>query len=711
MTPPVLGGTVTGVLIETTLAVLGTVTVGAAVRRSLRDHRQLQESARWALALADLADRLTKAERPGQVSDALARFAGALGAVAGEVWVPPGPASRLPQAPGLTTAEGATSSVCVPSCDEDGVVTAGIVVGWSGRRRFTDHEMSLLTSAATLCGQVLTRIRLELARQRKADMLDRLQEAVTAIAAAATQEEVLRVITDQGLLATDACAGSVSSRTAIGRYDVLGSAELAPHTITSWRTYPDDPTIPLPDAVRRQVPVLLHDWDQARVEYPQVATLLRDSGNQAWAAVPFPPSSPLPGGIFLHFATPQPFDPPQVAVLATLAEVSAQALARADAYAGEQRARRRAELVTQVSAELERPELRSDRRGELLAELLVPELADHATLEWTGRPAGARDVAAVSGQGSSLVVPLRARGQVIATLRLGRDEARPNFTPDDLALAQDIADRAALSVDNALLYEREHQVALDLQNAMLPPGTVSVPGTQLAVRYRAAEAHLQIGGDWYDSVLLPDGRIAIAIGDVVGHSLQAATAMGQLRSAVNALAGTVSGPAELLERIEIFAERIPAAQMSTLCYAELDPHTGSLRYARAGHLPPLLHCPGEPPTYLHGALSPPLCTGTGPRRPETTVRLTSGSTLLFYTDGLVERRTEPIDQGLSRLAEALTARAHLAPEPLSDLLLQDLLGDTPPLDDVAVVCLSFRRGQDLMLPEPRLLTAGSAAHP
>jgi serine phosphatase RsbU (regulator of sigma subunit) len=570
-------------------------------------------------------------------------------------------------------------------------------------------------------------------------MLVGLQEGVTAMAAASTPDDVLRATVGPGLAGLGARAGFVAARAADGGFDVLDSAGYAPDAVPTWPHDPDGAKSPMTDAVLTHTPVLLTDLAQARQRYPRVAAHLEAGDDRSWAAVPFPRTAPIEGGIFLSFAEAQPFGPDQVAMLSTLAQVAGQALARATAHAREQRARRRAELLARVSTCLDAADLTPQTRRQALVDLVVPDLADFATLEAPGpdgrptqlalahadptRLALLRDVRhdALIGPGhppgtprlvdldadgpdvepgpgslrglgarSALIVPLRARGRVIAAMMLGQVGSGRRFGADDLALAAEIADRGAVMIDNAGLFEREHQLAVELQTAMLPRIAVDVPGVELAVRYRPAEQHLMVGGDWYDAFPLSSGRIGLVIGDVVGHSLTAATVMGQLRSAAAALADGAADPGELLTRLERFAERLPAMTLCTLAYLDLDPATGMLRYANAGHPPPMILDPDRTVRPLAGALSLPLGVIGGEVRPHGVVQLAAGCTVLLYTDGLVERRHEHLDEGFSRLERALIRRAGLGSEPLSDALLADLLADRAAHDDVALVCLTYR---------------------
>ncbi|MEU4268995.1 SpoIIE family protein phosphatase [Streptomyces sp. NPDC026092] len=246
---------------------------------------------------------------------------------------------------------------------------------------------------------------------------------------------------------------------------------------------------------------------------------------------------------------------------------------------------------------------------------------------------------------------------------------------------QDINERLRLS------QARDRKVALALQAAMLPAPT-PVGHHRAAVRYRPAVDALNVCGDWYDLVDLPGDRIAVAVGDVVGHGLEAACVMGQLRSALSAAARVADGPARALEALGLYARSIEGAESTTVVNAFIDWGTHTLTYSSAGHPPPALLDPDGTVTFLDQATDPPL--GVRPEhvpRPEDSVAFTKGATLVLYTDGLIERRTEDIDTGLGRLAASLTRHGRAGPEDLADALLADLLPSDGNTDDTALVVL------------------------
>jgi serine phosphatase RsbU (regulator of sigma subunit) len=223
------------------------------------------------------------------------------------------------------------------------------------------------------------------------------------------------------------------------------------------------------------------------------------------------------------------------------------------------------------------------------------------------------------------------------------------------------------------------QVAVTLQRAVLGP-TVLPEG--FAVHYEPATGTLEVGGDWYDVIDLPEGRYGVVVGDVVGTGLSAAAVMGQLRSAGRALLLESRSPAHVLEALDRFASLVPGASVSTVFCAVIDPVTGSLRYSSAGHVPGIVVDVDGGSRFLEDAGSLPLAVVEDLERPEADVVLPPGSTLFLYTDVLVERRGEALDEGMARAVDALAGGRALPPDDLAEELRQKLLGDAPD-DDVA----------------------------
>jgi len=234
---------------------------------------------------------------------------------------------------------------------------------------------------------------------------------------------------------------------------------------------------------------------------------------------------------------------------------------------------------------------------------------------------------------------------------------------------------------------REHQIAEELQRSLLPDSLPEIPGVSLAARYVPATADVRVGGDWYDVVQLPGGLIGLAIGDVAGHGLPAAATMGQLRMALRAYALQDPSPVSVMSGLHRLVSQLPTPEMVTLMYLVFDPATRTLRFTNAGHPPALVICNGES-SYLEDGLSPPVGVTADAKYTEVSRQLASESTLLLYTDGLVERRGVSIQEGLDRLsleASATTPTSDL--DELCDRLLSSLLEQNQVADDIALVAM------------------------
>ncbi|MGW4568354.1 SpoIIE family protein phosphatase [Streptomyces sp. NPDC004561] len=293
-----------------------------------------------------------------------------------------------------------------------------------------------------------------------------------------------------------------------------------------------------------------------------------------------------------------------------------------------------------------------------------------------------------TGIHSAAMAPLRSTRDVLGALTLGRAAQPGAFTIADLPLLEDIARRAGLALDNARLYQRQRKVAETMQNHLLPQ-MPSVPGLQMTVRYLPAPDASQVGGDWYDAFTLPDGATALAVGDVVGHDLEAAAGMAQLRNMLRAYAWSQQQPpSRIVERLDEAIMPITDVAMATLAFARVtktsDGHW-QLSWTNAGHPPPLLITRDGLAQYLtdgHGLL---LGTGVRTSRPDATVLLPPGCTLLLYTDGLVEAPGRTLDEGLNRLRQHAAALAHRPLPSFTDQLLHRV--HPPGLDDVALLAL------------------------
>jgi serine phosphatase RsbU (regulator of sigma subunit) len=284
---------------------------------------------------------------------------------------------------------------------------------------------------------------------------------------------------------------------------------------------------------------------------------------------------------------------------------------------------------------------------------------------------------------SQLFVPLRARGRVLGVVGLAREPGGPTYSGTDVALAEEIAARAALALDNVRLYDEARATAVALQRSLLPSPQPRVTGVDTAQRYLPGSRDLGVGGDWFDVITLSCGRVALVIGDVMGRGLRAAAAMGQLRTAVRMLAVLDPMPEDLLRHLDVLAQDTDEVQLATCVYAVFDPVTRSLSYATAGHPPPVLQRPDGTTEQLPQPSGAPLGVGGVPFE-SVTLEVPDGARLVLYTDGLVESRDVDIDDGLRRLGRALEDGPP-GLDPLCDHVLAALDRAAGHEDDVALL--------------------------
>jgi PAS domain S-box-containing protein len=253
-----------------------------------------------------------------------------------------------------------------------------------------------------------------------------------------------------------------------------------------------------------------------------------------------------------------------------------------------------------------------------------------------------------------------------------------------VGIARDMTRELALLADRERLYQLEHHLAETLQRSMLGNDDIADSRLEVSARYIPA-AELSVGGDWYDILPIAGGRIALVVGDAVGHGIEAVTAMGQLRSAMAALVNLAVDPAAVLEALDQFAATLPRARSSTCLVVFIDPGEEQLVYSSAGHMPPIVVHPGHRADILADHQDPPLAVKRSTPRTNTVVPFPVNSIVLLYTDGLVERRNELVDVGLQRLVERVEGRVHPSMTELCDRVIRRLVSPSSQDDDVAMI--------------------------
>jgi putative methionine-R-sulfoxide reductase with GAF domain len=345
--------------------------------------------------------------------------------------------------------------------------------------------------------------------------------------------------------------------------------------------------------------------------------------------------------------------------------------------------------------------LLDDKRGELVARaaagleeevrqgVRIPVGRGFAgTIAATGKPVAILDVdhsivmnpiLRQVGIRSLLGVPLVVEGRTFGVLHVGTLTPR-RFTDEDAWFLQLVGDRVALAL-HAGLYERERAVARTLQRSFLPERLPVVPGLELAARYRPARRR-DVGGDWYDVFILPDGLVGLAIGDVMGRGIAAATTMARLRNALRAYAMEFSSPAEVLNRLNRLLLHFDPDSIATLLFGVVQPTQARLRYASAGHIPPVFRTSSGSGSMLATPSGPALGVVDHSYIDADKV-LPPDSAVILCTDGLIERRNESLDVGLRRLCQASSVDG--AAEEVAEAIIQRLMSDDNHDDDVALL--------------------------
>ncbi|AUA15777.1 SpoIIE family protein phosphatase [Streptomyces sp. SID8382] len=331
-------------------------------------------------------------------------------------------------------------------------------------------------------------------------------------------------------------------------------------------------------------------------------------------------------------------------------------------------------------------------------EALLDPLMDRSMSTWSGEDPARAAKAREFGMRSLMVAPIGARGALLGVASFVRSRHPEPFEEDDLLLAEELVARAALNIDNARRFSREHAAALALQRSLLPHALSGGRAVEVASRYLPTDARNGVGGDWFDVIPLSGARVALVVGDVVGHGLNAAATMGRLRTAVHTLADMDLPPEELLAHLddlvirlteeETGQEGVAAAVLGATClYAIYDPVTQRCTMARAGHPTPAIVDPSGEVSFPALPAGPPLGLGSLPFE-SAELELPAGSLIALYTDGLIETCDQDIDIGLGRLSNAL-GQAVLPLEELCSTVIDTLL-TCPQTDDVALLLARTR---------------------
>jgi serine phosphatase RsbU (regulator of sigma subunit) len=571
------------------------------------------------------------------------------------------------------------------------------------------------------------------------DRLTRLARATSELVDAVTIEAVSKTVVTHG---ADAVGATLASMTLLGEDDltirlVALSGGLVGDEET-WGSFPVSSGTPSAEAIRTGTRVVVRGREVITRRFPDMPP----RGAQTVVALPLSSGARVIGAIGLSFLEPRELDAAEVEFLDILANACAQSIGRIAAQEDAARQSAKLEFLAEAATELASS---LDYQVTLanVPRLAVPTFADWCAIDvvddgrlrrlavahvdpakvqlahdladaypadpdaphgpWqvvrTGRSellpeitdemlvAGAVDeehaeIARALHLRSAVTVPLVARNRVLGVMTWVAAESERHFSFEDLALAEELAQRAAVSLDNAELHSQTLAAAVQLQRAVLPEALPACPGWELAHHYDPA-GRTEVGGDFYDVLDLDDGRLVLFIGDVMGRGVAAAAAMAQVRAAVRAYAALDPSPQQGLARLDLMFGHFGSDQLVTRLYLLAVPVRVELVVGNAGHPPPVVLRGDGTPVQLPSADGPPLGVGTRTRS-QSTVRFGASDTVIAFTDGLIERRDEDITDGQARLLEAVGT---LLGRQLADVIpaLVELVADPSRDDDIAVL--------------------------
>jgi serine phosphatase RsbU (regulator of sigma subunit)/anti-sigma regulatory factor (Ser/Thr protein kinase) len=595
-------------------------------------------------------------------------------------------------------------------------------------RRFADH--------AGLALEQVDRRRAQAQVALQAERTLRLQQVTAALSQAATPADVSDACLEHAMAAIGADAGMIGFVGPAGdEVELISARGYAEEALERWRSFPLSGDLPLGASIETGEPVwaLSQESGGAFAEFAAA-----EQEHRAWIALPLHAGMDVRGAFQLAFRQPRELRDEDRAWLQALASQCAQAFERSRLYEEERRLRRRSEQLQNMTAGLsgavtqldvamiavsetvsaadatsgalamvmdERlrltPLTKSGYDDEVVRPWLdvrldAPNPATRAvrrrvsrlyeTLEEIGAefPEFAEDIAR-TGHESFLFVPLVVGGAANGVLVTSWAE-RTTLTDEERSFVQTLASQAAQAFERARQFESERTIAETLQRSVLPVSLPQIDGVRLAARYLPGTEEVDVGGDWFDAMSLSNGRLGLVVGDVVGKGVQSAATMAQLRNALRAFALDQMKPSSTVTRLNRLAYGVSESAFATLVYAVIDHQARVCRFTSAGHPPPLAIYPDRTAEYLEGGRGLPLGAAPETVYGQDVVELPVGTTLLLYTDGLIERRHRTIDEGLAQLLDAALA-APSDPERLVEHVLDELLGAAHRRDDVALLAV------------------------
>jgi serine phosphatase RsbU (regulator of sigma subunit)/anti-sigma regulatory factor (Ser/Thr protein kinase) len=594
-------------------------------------------------------------------------------------------------------------------------------------RRFADH--------AGLALEQIDRREAQAQAARRAERTRRLQQVTAALSQAATPAAVCDACLEHAMAALSADAGLIGSvRPATDEVELISARGYADELLEGRQTIPLSEDTPLARAITSGEPI----WELSPSDGRRRATPVPGDDFGGRLALPLTIGAGARGAIELAFRNARELSEEDRQWLLAVASQSAQAFERSRLFDEERRLRRRSERLQSMTAALSGSVTQLDVANVAVSEIIEAVDADACALAvvtderrqlamltergydadgvetWleapldTATPAtraikrratrlyetideiahespqAGRELAG-TGHASFLFVPLvvggRAEGVLVASWK-----EQTTLTQEDRSFVQTLANLCAQALERARHFESERTIAETLQRSVLPVSLPQVDGIRIAARYLPGTTEVEVGGDWFDAIQLPNGRLGLVVGDVVGKGVRSAATMAQLRNALRAFALDQMKPSSTIARLNRLMEGVSESSFATVVYLVIDRVAGVCRFTSAGHPPPLAVYPDGRAEYLEGGRGLPLGTVSEPSYTQDTVDVPIGSTLILYTDGLIERRDQTIDEGLDQLREAASA-GPLDPERLVEHVLQELVGAGERRDDIAILAV------------------------
>jgi PAS domain S-box-containing protein len=582
-------------------------------------------------------------------------------------------------------------------------------------------------------------------RRRARERAELLQQMTEKLSREATPERAIDVLLSEGTAALDADAGAIGLLDTSGEYvELAGAAGYTENGLSGWERFPLSADVPMSVAIRDRTPIWTGSAGALVERFPGLGDA--EIRFAAQAVAPLVVEGRALGALVFSFREPRQFSAEDRAFVTSIAQQAAYTLDRARLFDAERRSRQQVEFLAEAGQVLSES-LDVDATLERLAFMVVPQMGDWCLVELIEPGGDLRNVAVAHsdpekielaerlrqqypvspeagtgvpqvirtgepelhaevsdevlrglaedehhlelllelGISSAMVVPLKARGKTLGALTLVSSDPLRRYMEADLRLTEDLARRAALAVDTSALYHREHETATTLQRALLPRDLPVVEGIEVAARYLPAQAGLEVGGDWYDVIEPSPGSVVAVIGDVAGHGVHAAAVMGRLRTGLRAYVQDGRSPGDAVRRLDELMHGFEVRQMATLFLLELNLETREVDFVRAGHPPALVRGPDGEVSELRGRGTAPLGVLEDVSFEQESVEVAPGSTILLYTDGLIERRSVDLNVGIDLLKSVLAEAEGSADACLEQVMAAMAVQDVP--DDIATLAL------------------------